>query len=156
MTKNKTNKWIIAAIVALVVIQFIPIDRTNPPVVFEPEWDSPQTKEYFRRACMDCHSNTTVWPWYSYIAPIKFIIAYEVHEGREYLNVSEGISDHAHDSAREVKRGDMPVRLYALIHKQARLTPEEKEEFIKGLEATFGTSKNPNKYDNLYNHPGGD
>jgi len=59
----------------LVVIQFVPYGRahTNPPVAQEPIWDSPQTRELARRACFDCHSNETMWPWYSNIAPISWI-----------------------------------------------------------------------------------
>ena len=64
----------ILAVVALaLLIQLVPYGRahTNPPVVAEPNWDSPQTRELAVRACFDCHSNETTWPWYSNIAPIE-------------------------------------------------------------------------------------
>ncbi|MCI0528769.1 MAG: heme-binding domain-containing protein [Nitrospira sp.] len=71
------------------VIQFVPVDQTNPPVVREPTWDSPQTRGLVERACFDCHSNETVWPWYSRIAPMSWMITRDVYEGREELNFSE-------------------------------------------------------------------
>lgn len=153
MSKKQVNRWVIIAVAVLVVIQFIPVDRSNPPVNYEPEWDSAKTKELFVRACMDCHSNETEWPWYSYVAPFSFMIDYDIKKGREYFNISEPVLDHANDAGREVKRGDMPVRLYSLFHPKARLTDQEKEDFIKGLEATFGTSTNPHKYENVYSNP---
>jgi mono/diheme cytochrome c family protein len=63
--------------------------QTNPPVIAEPEWDSPRTRELARRACYDCHSNETRWPLYSRIAPVAYTLASNVQEGREHLNFSE-------------------------------------------------------------------
>ena len=62
---------LIVAVGGFLLIQFVPFgrDHTNPPVVQEPKWDSPATRELAKRACFDCHSNETVWPWYSNIAP---------------------------------------------------------------------------------------
>ena len=76
-------------IVFALLIQLIPIDRTNPPVVTQVQWDSPQTQALFKRACADCHSNETVWPWYSYVAPVSWLVAHDVSEGRGRLNVSD-------------------------------------------------------------------
>ena len=74
-----------------VLIQLLPIgkDYTNPPVVQEPAWDSPQTRELAMAACGDCHSNETTWPAYSKIAPISWLVARDVEEGRSKLNFSE-------------------------------------------------------------------
>jgi mono/diheme cytochrome c family protein len=82
---------VIAAIglVVFIVIQFVPVEQTNPPVVSEPKWDSPQTKELVQRACYDCHSNETKWPWYSQVAPVSWLVADHVNEGRSKLNFSE-------------------------------------------------------------------
>ncbi len=85
---RRIAKWTIAVlIIALVAIQLVPVDRTNPPV----ETEVPATVEVrsiLRRACYDCHSNETVWPWYTRIAPISLLVARDVHEGREALNLS--------------------------------------------------------------------
>ena len=55
--------------------QVVPYGRnhTNPAVVYEPDWDSPETRALAERACFDCHSNETTWPWYSTIAPISWL-----------------------------------------------------------------------------------
>ena len=75
--------------VIFILIQFIPVDRTNPPVTREVAWDSAETARIARRACYDCHSNETVWPWYSNIAPASLLVASDVRDGRSYLNFSE-------------------------------------------------------------------
>lgn len=69
-------------------IQLIPVNRTNPPVTSPVKWDSPQTQSLAARACMDCHSNETVWPWYSYVAPTSWLVYYDVQRGRSQLNFS--------------------------------------------------------------------
>lgn len=131
------------------LIQFIPYGRnhTNPPVLAEPVWDSPQTRTFFFQACADCHSNETVWPWYSTIAPISWLIQRDVDEGRRAFNVSEwGRGENSGDDAAEtVQKGTMPPFMYLLTHPKAQLTNTEKQAFIKGLMATFG--KNDGNYD---------
>ncbi len=128
-----------------VLIQFLPIgkDRTNPPVIAEPNWDSPQTRETFMRVCGDCHSNQTVWPWYSEIAPASWLISRDVNEGREKLNVSEwGIrKNEADDVVEVVQKGEMPPWFYLPLHPEARLNAAQKQVFLQGLTATFGGEK---------------
>lgn len=128
------------------VIQLLPVgaERTNPPVVAEPAWDSPRTRELFVRACADCHSNETRWPWYSKVAPASWLVAYDVAEGREHLNVSEWNRPQkdAHEAAEEVRDGEMPYRGYTLTHPEARFDEATKRELIAGLAATFGTEGN--------------
>jgi mono/diheme cytochrome c family protein len=125
------------------LVQLIPVGagRTNPPVVAEPQWDSPRTEELFTRACADCHSNRTRWPWYSRVAPVSWLVASDVENGRRHLNVSEWQREqkHAPDAADEVRDGEMPLPLYRVAHAQARLSEAEKAELVAGLEATFGT-----------------
>lgn len=70
-------RWSLLGFIAIVIlIQAVPYgrDHLNPPVRAEPQWDSPRTRELSARACFDCHSNETVWPWYSNIAPISWLI----------------------------------------------------------------------------------
>jgi len=133
---------ILVLLSAFVFIQFLPIgkDHTNPPVVAEPNWDSPQTRETFMRACGDCHSNQTVWPWYTNIAPASWLISRDVTEGREKLNVSEwGIRENeADDVVKVVQNGEMPPWFYLPLHPEARLSAAEKQVFLQGLAATFG------------------
>ena len=137
------KKILWALLILFILIQFIPVDRSNPPVKGEPQWDSPRTKELFMRACGDCHSHHTRWPWYSYIAPISWLIAYDVHEGRKHFNVSMwGYQKQEADEAAEVvEKGEMPPLLYLLAHPEARLSEQEKRELIEGLKRTFGEKK---------------
>jgi len=149
--QNKSRKIIRIVIYSLifiiVIIQFIPVDRTNQPVKNEPKWDSPKTKEYAIRACYDCHSNKTRWPLYSYIAPLSWIIAGHVKGGREVLNFSEyivGVSE-GDEAAEVVEKGIMPLNSYLIFHPDANLTEKEKVEFVKGLVETFGRKEKKDK-----------
>lgn len=130
------------AAIGFASIQFIPVEHRNPPKTYEPAWDSPETKAFARRACYDCHSNETNWPWYSYVAPISWRISGHVNEGRRKFNISEGRLDEAHEAAEEVLEGKMPLRDYLLLHPEARLSNTEKQRFIAGLQATFGGDRN--------------
>src|SRR5205809_915978 len=119
----------VATVVILgLLIQLIPYghNHTNPPGLQEPNWDSPETRAIAKRACFDCHSNETVWPWYSNFAPASWLIYHDVASGREHLNFSEG-GDQA--SANEIRRvlesREMPPASYLLLHPEARLTDQE-------------------------------
>jgi hypothetical protein len=129
-------------VVAGSVIQFIPYGRahTNPPVLAEPAWDGIRTRELFLKTCGDCHSNETVWPWYSNVAPISWLVQRDVNEGRRVFNVSEwGRGENEGDDAAEtLQEGSMPPRFYLPLHPSARLSSGEKQSLIQGLIATFG------------------
>jgi len=140
------KKILIGAIALFVLIQLIPFghDYANPPVVAEPAWDTPQTRTLFMRACGDCHSNETKWPWYSRVAPVSWLVAYDVAEGRENFNASnwgQQKRNKGYDAAEEVEEGDMPPGIYLPAHPEARLSADEKKSLIAGLKATFGTKK---------------
>ncbi|MBS1857520.1 MAG: heme-binding domain-containing protein, partial [Acidobacteria bacterium] len=113
----KIAKWVL---LLAVLIQFVPFGRehTNPPAVREPAWDSPETKSLVRRACFDCHSNETTWPWYSNVAPVSWLVQRDVNGGRRHLNFSEWDRPqrHARDVAAEVQGGDMPPWFYLPMH----------------------------------------
>jgi mono/diheme cytochrome c family protein len=135
-------KWVLVALLGgLLVIQLIPYgrDHDNPPVAAEPSWDSSQTRELAVRACFDCHSNQTVWPWYSNVAPISWLVQRDVDEGRDELNYSEWDRDQeGEESAETVRDGSMPPNSYLLTHPDARLTDAELALLADGLAATFG------------------
>lgn len=130
---------LIVLVVALVGIQLVPVDRSNPPVTREVRWDSPDTRAIAQRACFDCHSNETVWPWYSYVAPISWRLAGHVDDGRGHLNFSEW--DQPNEDLDEVvevlENKEMPLQDYLLIHSEARLTDAEREALIEGMRRTF-------------------
>lgn len=133
------------------LLQFVPYGRAhdNPPVVAEPNWDSPQTRQLAEQACFDCHSNETKWPWYSNVAPVSWLVQRHVVEGREHLNFSDwnqshsGHEDEGHEAeemGEVVLEGEMPTRDYLLMHPQAKLTDAERAALAEGLAATAGLS----------------
>jgi hypothetical protein len=96
------------------------------------------------RACFDCHSNETRWPWYSNIAPVSWLVQRDVDRGRARANWSEWGSnpeDESSESAETVIDGSMPPSVFTILHSEARLSDEEVEALIAGLEATFGPAE---------------
>ena len=132
---------LIVCLVGMLVIQLVPYGRnyTNPPVVQEPAWDSPATRALAVRACFDCHSNETIWSWYSRIAPASWLVAHDVDEGRDYLNFSDWLPGNVDpDDVQEViQNGEMPPAQYKLMHKGARLTEAERQQLLDGLLKTL-------------------
>lgn len=142
----------LGAFALVAIVQAIPYGRShqNPAVRKEPSWDCPQTRALALRACYDCHSNQTVWPWYSHLAPISWLIQHDVDEGRRELNVSEWDTQQreAAEAAKTVQKGEMPPWGYSLIHPHARLSPSEREALIRGLEASMGNrGEHPTSHD---------
>jgi hypothetical protein len=148
----KANLWrltralLVMTAVFVVAIQLIPYGRAhaNPPIESEPPWDSPMTRELAVRACFDCHSNETRWPWYSNIAPVSWLVQRDVDRGRARANWSEwgaNPEDESGESAETVIDGSMPPRVFTILHSEARLSDEEVEALIAGLEATFGPAE---------------
>ncbi len=75
-------------IVAGAAIQLVPVKRSNPPVEFEVEAPA-DVHAILERACYDCHSNRTRWPWYSSVAPVSWLVARDVRRGRKELNFTD-------------------------------------------------------------------
>lgn len=137
------TKLLIGLAITAVAIQFIPYgkDHTNPAIISEPKWDSLRTKELFENACADCHSHQTKYPWYSNIAPVSWLLARDVEEGREHFNVhawGTQKKNEGKEAAKEVREGEMPLWFYLPTHPEARLSEAQKQELINGLEKTFG------------------
>lgn len=130
---------VIVIVTVFLLTQLVPYGRghTNPPVVREPNWDSPRTRELAQRACFDCHSNETVWPWYSNIAPISWLVVHDTEEGRGRLNFSEWNTGMAREGSREagevVLEGEMPPGLFTMMHPSAKLSDAERQELAQGL-----------------------
>ena len=93
-----------------------------------------------QRACFDCHTNATEWPWYSHIAPASFLVINHVNDGRRRLNFSEWEKPQRatlRDVEDNVTRGEMPIWNYAIVHQQAKLTTGETKQLLDGLQSTF-------------------
>lgn len=132
---------IIILVGVLALIQLIPYgrDHANPPVVKEPNWDSPSTRDLVKIACFDCHSNQTVWPWYSKIAPVSWLVYRDVIEGRQRMNFSDwgSRSQSTGEIVGIIQEGEMPPFQYTLIHRNAILDTTMKQQLIIGIEATL-------------------
>lgn len=123
------------------VAQFIPVDRTNPPV--ETDVTAPAAvREILVKACFDCHSHETRWPWYSRIAPVSWLTARHVHEGRGDLNFSRWPAFDftsqdliLREITQQIQRGAMPPRSYLLGHPEARLTADERRVLLEWADA---------------------
>ncbi len=134
-------KWTaLGFVVVLVAIQFVPYgrDHSNPAGGRQIAWDSPRTEELMTDACMDCHSNLTKWPWYSNVAPISWLVQKDVEDGREALNLSTDGEVEVDEMIEAIREGSMPPWQYKPTHPGARLSDQEKQDLIRGLEATFG------------------
>jgi hypothetical protein len=140
--KKLSIRAALVLVAVLLLIQLVPYGRahTNPPVTGEPAWDSPRTRELAARACFDCHSNETRWPWYSHVAPASWLVQRDVDEGRGKLNLSAWDRSHGEgDEAAEVlAEGEMPPWFYLPLHAEARLGEPERAELQRGLAATLG------------------
>lgn len=134
----KTLKFILAIVILFGLIQLIPYgkDHSNPVVTNTPKWNNPQAKVLFQRACADCHSYETKWPKYANIAPISWLIMSDIQEGRDHFNISKKVSKKdIKEAVKQIREGEMPMWIYTLMHKDARLSNQEKETLIKGLKS---------------------
>lgn len=127
------KKVAIGFVLILIALQFIPVDKTNPPVTADLD-APPDIKSVLKRSCYDCHSNETKWPWYSSVAPVSWLVASDVEEGRSHLNFSEWGNLTRQKIARkkehiweEVSEGGMPLSKYIFIHTDAKLSKKDKD-----------------------------
>ena len=125
------------ALLLLAIIQIFQPARTNPPVDPNREIHAslhvdPAVSNVLSRSCNDCHSNHTVWPWYSHVAPASWLVASDVNRGRKVLNFSEWSMygtdtqrKHLSEICKEVSEREMPAFQYTLMHPSARLSTYE-------------------------------
>jgi hypothetical protein len=133
--------WAIPLLIAVfLAIQLVPYghNHTNPAVRREPRWANAETRALTVRACFDCHSNQTTWPWYSNVAPVSWLVQRDVEDGRSQLNFSDwGHSDSGSgDAAEAVRGGSMPPWYYVVLHPKAKLSSAEKSALLQGLART--------------------
>lgn len=128
--------------VLLVGIQLVPMERSNPPAEGAMPLPAGEVGEILESACMDCHSHETVWPWYAGVAPVKFLVAKHVNDGRRHLNFSTWGAQTLDRRERklgeivdEVGSGSMPERSYTWMHSEARLTDAQRSALTDWAEA---------------------
>lgn len=133
--KRKTLWYVLGGIAALlVIIQLLPIGTAeNPPVTAEIQ-APPEVMEVFRRSCYDCHSHETVWPWYSHVAPVRWLVRRDVAEAREHFNMSTfedaSARRRAHgmeELAEVMEDGEMPLWFYVPLHPEAAMSDADRE-----------------------------
>jgi len=145
------KKILIALAIIFVGIQFIPVDRSNPPVT--QEINTPEKVSIIlETSCYDCHSNETNWPWYAYVAPVSFFVAGDVNTARKHLNFSEWDK---YDEKRKskkldgivelVEKGVMPLSSYTFLHTDAKLNPK-KVKIIKDWFVSSSSENEPVRY----------
>ena len=141
-------KWVaIVLVVIFVGIQFVRPARTNP-AIHQPQTIAAHTQmtepvgKIFERACKDCHSNNTNWPWYSNVAPVSWWVIDHVNHGRSHLNYSEwgklkpaDQNKTLQEICEEVTDGKMPLPSYLPMHPGARLSEEDKKTICDWTEA---------------------
>jgi len=128
-------------------IQLIRPARTNPPVdesqtIFARTQMTPQVATILNRSCVDCHSNKTVWPWYTNVVPVSWFIVNHVNTGRGLLNLSEwGRYDQDRQSRKlrqmcdQVTDGAMPLSSYTPLHPGSTLSAEDKKTLCDWTDA---------------------
>lgn len=154
------TRWIGAgAVVAVALaIQFVPVDRTNPPVrsTIDPPDD---VERVLRQACWNCHSGETDWPWYAHVAPISWYVTGHVHDGRDDLNFTDWPADDPEEArdlieeiGEQIEADAMPPETYRWMHPEARLSPEQRRILTDWSLARGGLDR----LDELEGPPGGD
>jgi len=132
--------WIILLI--LIGLQFIPVDKpqvtgNNPNDLLSVVSVPDTVADILKNSCYDCHSNQTIYPWYSHVAPVSWLVAKDVREGREHVNFSNWQAleltkkaEHLENMIDEIKDGEMPMSIYTAIHQDARLSEEQQKLII--------------------------
>ena len=143
-----TQRVLLIAVAAGLGVQLVPVDRNNPPVdssktLYALHPTPSEVHAVFERSCRDCHSNETNWPWYSRIAPVSWMVASDVHNGRKHFNLSEWGTYPEERKLRklgeiceQVKNEDMPDEKYTLIYRSARLDRQQRAMLCDWVETT--------------------
>jgi hypothetical protein len=131
--KRRLKTALLSLILGLAAAQLIQPNTMNPPVdparsVWNDHGVNPKVAAVLRRACADCHSHETEWPWYSKISPISWMVARHVADGRAKLNLSNWTpsQDQMEEILDSVEKTKMPLSSYYLMHPQARLSEADR------------------------------
>lgn len=147
MNRPRARRFLVGAVTVtaliLLAVQFVPVKRQNPPVTTDLVAPA-EVKAVLRRACYDCHSHETRWPWYSRMAPVSWWVAAHVEKGRADLNFSqwpvfdlESRALFLRDIEKQIEDGTMPLKSYVLGHPEARLTAGENELILAWVRAGY-------------------
>jgi hypothetical protein len=119
------------------LVQLVPYGwrHSNPPVIADAPWPDAPSAAIARTSCYSCHSNETDWPFYSYVAPMSWLVRSDVDRGREAFNFSDWneYDNDVDDAIEMIEEGDMPPGRYTMIHRDARLSDAERQQLIAAL-----------------------
>jgi len=147
-----TKRLVLAPVFVLLVIQIFRPARTNPPIDPKREIHASLAVDssvaiVLARSCNDCHSNRTVWPWYSHVAPASWLVVSDVNRGRKALSFSEWSmygpkqqQEHLREICKEVTEGEMPGFSYTLMHRSATLSKAEVADVCRWTQSSAPTS----------------
>lgn len=136
------KKILLGLVAFFITIQLIRIDKTNPAYNEAEDFltvtQAPaDMAALVKTACYDCHSHQSAYPWYTNIAPVSWLIANHIKEGRQHLNFStwssypaEKAAHKLEECAEEVSEGEMPMKPYVLMHSEAKMTDAQKEKLV--------------------------
>ena len=142
----KAKKILLILLALFLIVQFIPSDlpevKMDNPNDLMVNNDLPEDiEQLLKSSCYDCHSNETVYPWYSYVAPVSFLISKDTREGRLELNFSNWETldkiekaEMLDEIAEEVEEGEMPMKIYPITHPEARLSEDQRQLIVDWAE----------------------
>jgi hypothetical protein len=138
MNKFRLKRVLLGLLLLFILAQVFQPRRTNPAVIesrgLQAHASVPaQVQAVLQRSCYDCHSSATVWPWYSYVAPVSWLITDDVNTGRSHINFQDWeaqenpkeAAEHLGLICEEVRKQDMPPVQYRVMHRNSPLSPEE-------------------------------
>jgi len=140
MNRKRIFQILGVLVLGFLLIQLIPFghNHTNPPIVSEPNWSSPQARALVKEHCFQCHSNETAWPWYSNIAPGSWLIAFDVIAGRQKFNFSDWNRNpgELNEMVGAIQEGEMPPIQYWIVHPNSKMNAQQKQDLISALESS--------------------
>jgi hypothetical protein len=132
-------KWAgLGLVVVLIFIQFVQPSRTNPPVIASRSLEAhvpvpTKVQIVLERTCYNCHSSATIWPWYSHVAPVSWLVVSDVNTARGHINFQDWEAQVSPQEGQEhlglicklIREGTMPPANYRIMHKDAYISPDE-------------------------------
>lgn len=141
------KKILLGLLVIFIISQFFPanlpkVKLENPADLIANNDLSPEISTMLRSTCYDCHSNETIYPWYAYVSPVKFLVSKDTRKGRKHLNFSEwenySLEDKLEaldDISEEIEEGEMPMKIYPITHPNAKLNDADREVLVKWVDS---------------------
>lgn len=154
--KKILRVFVPAFVILIILLQFFGPKAENPPddqkvTLFSIAAPPPDVQKVLKESCYDCHSNTTVYPWYASVAPVSFVVMNHILDGRKHLNFSEWgsypVKKQIHkleETIEMVNNGEMPLSSYVLLHGGAELDQPEKDLLLNWSKQVMAELQQPN------------